>query len=76
MTFERKIPDKLRTNAVRANAVTSDILILCIFTAKPPQRPTDISLLQGWRIIDTITGYGNDLVGTLATLYDDQLLLG
>merc|ERR550534_3462114 len=37
---------------------------------------TDVSLLQGRRVVDTISGDGNDGAHPLATLHNNQLLLG
>lgn len=36
---------------------------------------TNVSFLQGWRVIDTITSHGNDSTQVLAALNNDQLLL-
>merc|ERR1719445_3015995 len=37
---------------------------------------TDVGLLQGRRVVDTISGDGNDGAHPLATLHNNQLLLG
>merc|ERR1712004_171652 len=37
---------------------------------------TDVGLLQGGRVVDTISGDGNDGAHPLATLHNNQLLLG
>lgn len=37
---------------------------------------SNVRLLQGGRVVDTITSYGNNGSHALATFHNDQLLLG
>ena len=46
----------------------------CTKTKRP--KPTNISLLQGRRVVDAISSHSHNLSLSLATLNDDQFLLG